>query len=156
MSVGGQTPRPHIAIHIQPSARGLTPVTASERPRTWRVDRPQQSSREVCVMAQPGPSDYRTDQEGVGRRHQHSGGMAEQASEIAGEVGNRVRTVAGDIGATVRERPYTTLAIAAGLAFAVGALWKLGQQRPQSRLDSWLAQLPELPSRDSLLPRRWR
>ena len=52
----------------------------------------------------------------------------------------------------------TTLAIAAGLAFAVGALWKLGQQRqPQSRLDAWRAQLPELPSRqslESLLPRR--
>jgi len=49
------------------------------------------------------------------------------------------------------------LAIAAGLAFAVGALWKLGQQRQsQSRLDSWLAHLPELPSRQTLLPRRWR
>jgi hypothetical protein len=107
-------------------------------------------------MAQPGPSDYRTDQPAAGSRHQQSGGFADQASEIAGEVGERVRTVAGDIGAAVKERPYTTLAIAAGLAFAVGALWKLGHQRQQSRLDSWLAQLPELPSRESLLPRRWR
>jgi hypothetical protein len=107
-------------------------------------------------MAQPGPSDYRTDLPGAGGRHRQSGGMADQASEIAGEVRERVRSVAGDIGAAVKERPYTTLAIAAGLAFAVGALWKLGQQRPQSRLETWLAQLPELPSRDSLLPRRWR
>ena len=76
------------------------------------------------------------------------------------EMGERAGTMASELGAAIKERPYTTLAIAAGLAFAVGALWKLGQQRqPQSRLDAWRAQLPELPSRqslESLLPRRWR
>jgi hypothetical protein len=36
-------------------------------------------------------------------------------------------------------------------------LWKLGQSRqPQSRLDAWRAQLPDLPRREDLLPRRWR
>jgi hypothetical protein len=84
------------------------------------------------------------------RRHEHTEGILNQVTE-------RAEAVATEIGAAIKERPYTTLAVAVGLAFAVGALWKLGHQRqPQSRLDAWLAQLPELPSRESLLPRRWR
>jgi ElaB/YqjD/DUF883 family membrane-anchored ribosome-binding protein len=87
------------------------------------------------------------------RMHEHSEGILDQVSE----VGERAGAMANEIGAAIKERPYTTLAIAAGLAFAVGALWKLSQQRQsQSRLDAWLAHLPELPSRESLLPRRWR
>jgi len=97
-------------------------------------------------------TNYRTDR-GSEPKREHSEGIMDQVSEL----GERAGTMAGEIGAAIKERPYTTLAIAAGLAFAVGALWKLGQQRqPQSRLDAWLAQLPELPSRESLLPRRWR
>ena len=95
-------------------------------------------------------TDYRTT---GGRLHQHSEGILDQVSE----AGARAGTIANEIGEAIKERPYATLAIAAGLAFAVGALWKLGQQRQsQSRLDSWLAHLPELPSRQTLLPRRWR
>ena len=86
------------------------------------------------------------------RMHEHSEGILDQVSEI----GERAGTMANEIGAAIKERPYTTLAIAAGLAFAVGALWKLQQRQSQSRLDAWLARLPELPSRESLLPRRWR
>jgi hypothetical protein len=71
-------------------------------------------------------------------------------------MGHRAAGLAGDLGTVVRDRPYTTLAVAAGLAFAVGALWKLGHQRPQSRWDALMAGLPELPARDDLLPRRWR
>jgi hypothetical protein len=97
-------------------------------------------------------TNYRTDR-GSGPTREHSEGVMDQVSEL----GERAGTMAGELGAAIKERPYTTLAIAAGLAFAVGALWKLGQQRqPQSRLDALLAQLPELPSRESLLPRRWR
>ena len=98
-------------------------------------------------------TDYRTTGP---RMHEHSEGILDQVSEM----GERAGTMAGELGTAIKERPYTTLAIAAGLAFAVGALWKLGQQRqPQSRLDAWRAQMPELPSRqslESLLPRRWR
>jgi hypothetical protein len=96
-------------------------------------------------------TDYRTTGP---RMHEHSEGILDQVSEM----GERAGTMAGELGTAIKERPYTTLAIAAGLAFAVGALWKLGQQRqPQSRLDAWRAQMPELPSRqslESLLPRR--
>lgn len=73
------------------------------------------------------------------------------------DFGERARATAGELRAGIAQHPYTTVAIVAGLAFAVGALWKLGQSRqPQSRLDAWLAQLPELPRRDHLLPRHWR
>lgn len=85
--------------------------------------------------------------------HENAEGIMDQVSEI----GERAGTMANELGTAIKEHPYTTLAVAAGLAFAVGALWKLGRQRqPQSRLDAWLGQLPELPSRESLLPRRWR
>jgi hypothetical protein len=40
------------------------------------------------------------------------------------------------------------------LAFAAGAIWKLGRQQP-SRMENLLAQLPELPSRRSI-ERWWR
>ena len=97
-------------------------------------------------------TDYRTTGP---RMHEHSEGILDQVSEM----GERAGTMAGELGTAIKERPYTTLAIAAGLAFAVGALWKLGQQRPQSRLEALRAQVPELPSRqslESLLPHRWR
>jgi hypothetical protein len=96
-------------------------------------------------------TDFRTASAGELTR-EHAEGIMDQVTEI----GERAGTMAGELGAAIKERPYTTLAIAAGLAFAAGAVWKLGQRQPQSRLDAWLAQLPELPSRESLLPRRWR
>lgn len=102
-------------------------------------------------MPQPGPSDYRD----IDRR-ESTEGIMNQATEAARDMGHRAAGLAGDLGTAVRDRPYTTLAVAAGLAFAVGALWKLGHQRPQSRWDALMASLPELPARDDLLPRRWR
>jgi hypothetical protein len=72
------------------------------------------------------------------------------------EMGDRAADLASDVGTAVKEHPYTTMAIAAGLAFAVGALWKLGHQRPRSRLDTLVEQLPELAPKETLWPRRWR
>ena len=80
----------------------------------------------------------------------------EQVSEGAREAGRRAVSLTEDIADAVRERPFTALAVAAGLAFAAGALWKLGRQRPQTRFEALRAQLPDLPGRDSLLPERWR
>lgn len=104
-------------------------------------------------MMQSGPSDYRSGQPSVSR--DQADGLLDQVTEIGGEIGDRAATMASDIGQAIKERPLATLAIAAGLAFAVGAIWKLGQ-RPQSRADSLLAQLSELSSRNGLLPRSWR
>jgi hypothetical protein len=107
-------------------------------------------------MAQPGPSDYRARQPYAGHPQEHSDGIMDQVAETGRDIGERAGDLAQQIGDAIKERPYTTVAIAAGLAFAVGALWKLGHQRSQSRLEALLAQMPELPGRDSLIPRRWR
>ena len=101
-------------------------------------------------MAQP-PTGYRTPP-----LKDQTEGIMDEGNEAARDVSDRAITLATDLGAAVKGRPYTTLAIAAGLAFTVGALWKMGHQRPQSRLQSLFAQLPELPSRESMMPRRWR
>jgi hypothetical protein len=98
---------------------------------------------EVQDMA---PTDY---------RHQTEDTI-EQVGETAREAGRRAVSLTEDIADAIKERPYTALAIAAGLAFAVGALWKLGQRHPHTRLGDLLGHLPELPGRDSLLPSRWR
>ena len=104
-------------------------------------------------MAQPGPSDYRGRASIVGREDQ-SEGIMDQVSEAARDVVGRAAGMAEELAVAIKERPYTTLAIAAGLAFAAGAIWKLGRQQP-SRIEGLLAQLPELPSRRSL-ERLWR
>ena len=97
--------------------------------------------------SQMAPTDYRT--------RDYSESTMEQVGESAREAGHRALTLAEDIADTVREHPYTALAVAAGLAFAVGALWKLGQQRPRGSLEALLRNLPELPGRDRFLSNRW-
>jgi hypothetical protein len=104
-------------------------------------------------MAQPGPQDYRTATKNVGREDQ-SDGIMDQVGEVTRDMAGRAGGIAGELGAAIKERPYTTLAVAAGLAFVVGAIWKLGQRTP-SRWDRVAAQLPELPNRRSL-ERWWR
>jgi hypothetical protein len=101
-------------------------------------------------MAQPSSPDYRSSD-----MRESTEGIMDQVTETARDMGDRAAGFADDIGSAVREHPYATLAIAAGLAFAVGALWKLGHQRPQSRWDALMARVPELPGKD-LLPQRWR
>ena len=101
-------------------------------------------------MAQNSSSDYRSSD-----MRESTEGIMDQVTETARDMGDRAAGLAEDIGTAVREHPYTTLAIAAGLAFAVGALWKLGQQRPQSRWDALMARVPEFPGKE-LLPQRWR
>jgi ElaB/YqjD/DUF883 family membrane-anchored ribosome-binding protein len=102
------------------------------------------------IMAQPGSPDYHSSD-----MRESTDGIMDQVTDTAREMGDRAAGLAGDIGSAVRERPYTTLAIAAGLAFAVGALWKLGHQRPSSRWDALMARVPELPRKD-WLPQQWR
>jgi ElaB/YqjD/DUF883 family membrane-anchored ribosome-binding protein len=103
-------------------------------------------------MAQQGSSNYRTSAADTSELHQ---GIMDDMSERAREMGQRARSMASELASAVEEHPYMTLAIAAGLAFAVGALWKLSQQLPQSRWEAWRNALPELP-REALVPRRWR
>jgi hypothetical protein len=81
------------------------------------------------------PIDYRT--------REHTESTMEQMSEGAREAGRRAVSLTDDIADAIRERPYTAMAVAAGLAFAVGALWKLGPRRQHGTLDSLLRNLPQ-------------
>ena len=104
-------------------------------------------------MVQPGPSDYRTAQAEISVREQ---AVLDQARQF----GARAETVAEELVVAIKNRPYATLAITAGLAFAVGALWKLGHRRPRTRLEALRAQLPDVRNRmrdwNGLLQRAWR
>jgi glycine zipper-containing protein DUF883 len=66
------------------------------------------------------------------------------------ELGERARELGSEVSAVVKEHPLTTIAIAAGLAFAVGALWKIGRPSPQSQLAALRSRLPDLPSSKQL------
>jgi len=68
----------------------------------------------------------------------------------ASEVGDSAEQVVAEVAATIKEHPVATLAIAAGLAFALGALWKLQAPSPQSQVEALLARLPELPKADRI------
>ena len=76
----------------------------------------------------------------------------DQVTEAAQDVGAFASEVVG----AIKERPYATMAVAGGLAFAIGALWMVRRQPPQSTYDKMLSQLPSLPDRQSLWPARWR
>lgn len=80
-----------------------------------------------------------------------------QVSEMAQRAGNEVRTAAEEVKDLVVRNPYATLAVAAGLAFAVGALWKLNS-RPSSRFERILRDLQniDMPSRADILSGKWR
>jgi len=108
-------------------------------------------------MAQLGPSDYRSPSEQG--THKNAEGVSNQVSEL----GARAETIAEELAAAIKERPYTTLAIAAGLAFAVGAIWKIGHRQPPTRIEALRARMPdmrgrmpELPNWGHVLPRSWR
>jgi len=53
----------------------------------------------------------------------------------------------------VKEHPFTTLALVGGLAFAVGALWKLQRSSKTSHVDTLMERLSSLQQE---LPKRWR
>ena len=76
----------------------------------------------------------------------------EQVSEAARDVGAFASEVVG----AIKERPYATMAVAGGLAFAIGALWMVRRQQPQTNYEAMLSRLPTLPDRQSLWPTRWR
>jgi hypothetical protein len=82
-----------------------------------------------------------------------SQGLAEKAMDLGEQAVDRATEAAATARDTVKEHPIATLTVVAGLAFAVGAIWKMGQTRQHTRVDSLLSRLGELQNQ---LPRRWR
>ena len=112
-------------------------------------------------MPQTGPSDYRAS-EFKAPREQTAGVMdpvgeaAGTISETAQNVVRRTETLTSDLSQALRERPYTTLAIVVGVAFAVGALWRMSRvTRPYSSRRALVDQTPYPPNRDRLMGRSW-
>jgi hypothetical protein len=93
-----------------------------------------------------GPSEYRSS---VGELGPHTDGIMD-------EVSDRVSTLTSDVVGAIEERPYTSLAIAGGLAFAIGALWVIKRRQQQSSFERLRSQLPSVSDAGDWLPRRWR
>ena len=66
--------------------------------------------------------------EGLDKASQHMAGMAHQAQQQAGVVGENMKQVASNLDTAMRrsiqEQPMTTLALAAAVGFVLGAIWK--------------------------------
>jgi hypothetical protein len=77
-----------------------------------------------------------------------------QLADTANAVAESIGSIAGELGSEIRQRPYTALALTAGLAFAIGAVWKLSRQRPPSRWEALAQQMPDLGGRNGWA-RRW-
>jgi hypothetical protein len=97
-------------------------------------------------MSTAGPSDYRG----------AAGELAAHTDGIMDEVSDRVSTLTFDVVSAIEERPYTSLAIAGGLAFAIGALWVVKRQQQQSSFERLRSQLPSFSDAGDWLPRRRR
>jgi hypothetical protein len=78
---------------------------------------------------------------------------AERTSEFGEQVLDRTTQTATATVDAVKEHPLATLAIVAGVAFAIGALWKIGSSRRETTMGSLLSRFGELQDQ---LPRRWR
>jgi hypothetical protein len=98
----------------------------------------------------PRPSDYRYTSSQPDPSLDE--GVMDQISGVAQDVGAFASEVVG----AIKERPYATLAVAGGLAFAIGALWMVRRQQPQTAYEAMLSRLPSLPDRQNLWPARWR
>jgi hypothetical protein len=77
----------------------------------------------------------------------------DQAAEIGQEEFDQASEAAIVARDTVKEHPITTLALVGGLAFAIGALWKLQRSSKTSRVDTLMERLSGLQQQ---LPKRWR
>jgi hypothetical protein len=85
---------------------------------------------------------YRRPTYGAEGGEDHNQGLMKRATKLGG----RAEEAVSDVALTVKEHPFAAFAITAGLAFAVGALWKLRTPSRKSQIEALLAGLPELPT----------
>jgi hypothetical protein len=84
-------------------------------------------------------------------------GPARASPDTAFEYGEQALARTGEAARAARdtalEHPIATIAVFAGLAFAIGALWKISNSRQQTSYDRLLHHLTDLRGQ---LPRNWR
>lgn len=78
--------------------------------------------------------------------------VSDRAREYGEQALERTEEAAKSARDIVLEHPFATIAITAGVAFAIGALWKVGSSRRQSTYDRLFARLNDLQSQ---IPRGW-
>jgi hypothetical protein len=81
-----------------------------------------------------------------GSRPDLATGMGQQALGQMSDAATTARDIA-------RQHPLATLAVAGGLAFAIGALWKLQRPSKTSHVDTLMERLSGLQRQ---LPKQWR
>lgn len=67
------------------------------------------------------------------------------AMERYESTSDRIAGLGADTVKAMEQRPYTCLAIAGGLAFAIGALWAIKRQQREATWDRLYAQMPAWP-----------
>jgi ElaB/YqjD/DUF883 family membrane-anchored ribosome-binding protein len=83
----------------------------------------------------------------------HPKALSETATDLGERAWEQTTAAAESAGEIIKQHPIATVAVVAGLAFAVGALWKMGHGRQQTVAESLLNRLSDLQRE---LPRRWR
>jgi hypothetical protein len=81
---------------------------------------------------------------------QHALDQAADLGQQAFDQASQAATVARD---AVKDNPVTALVVVGGLAFAIGALWKMQRGSRTSHVDALMDRLSGLQAQ---LPKRWR
>jgi hypothetical protein len=76
----------------------------------------------------------------------------DQAADAGQQVLDQATRAATTVRDTVKENPITALVVVGGLAFAIGALWKMQRART-SHVDALMDRLAGLQQQ---IPKRWR
>ena len=76
----------------------------------------------------------------------------DQATELGQQALDHATDAATVVRDTVKEHPIITLAVVGGLAFAIGALWKMQRSSRTSHVDALMERLSSLQQQ---LPKRW-
>jgi hypothetical protein len=69
------------------------------------------------------------------------------ARDVGGQAMERTSEATRAVADTARQHPIGTLVVVAGLAFAVGALWKMRSDSRRSQIDSLMSQLSDFAQR---------
>ena len=96
------------------------------------------------------PSNYQNG--GRDPQDEHAHGLAEAVSDRFKDATEGMQERVGQ----VADQAIQYAELARDAAFAIGALWMVRRQQPQTAYEAMVARLPSLPDRQSLWPSHWR
>ena len=128
-----------VANHIRPNKNGINQMTNAQRSTYPSSSKPYGSSGGANAvdaskddLASKGAAAYREVKAGIESVIADAGEKGQQALNYAGQKGQEAMDDVREVGDTltvaieksVTKRPYTTLALAVGLGFLFGAIWR--------------------------------